>query len=86
LDIQNDMITRVQKWGNSLGVRLPKSAALEVGVRAGCEVDVTASDGSIVVRPRKTARPRLRELLAAIKPANIHSEAWSDAPRGRELL
>lgn len=80
------MITRVQKWGNSLGVRLPRAAALEAGVREGSEVDVTASGGRIVVRPTKPARPRLRDLLAAVKPGNVHSEVSSGARRGRELL
>ncbi|NNN07202.1 MAG: AbrB/MazE/SpoVT family DNA-binding domain-containing protein [Elusimicrobia bacterium] len=80
------MITKVRKWGNSLGVRLPKSAALEVGVRVGAEVDVSASDGRIVVRPVKPARPRLRELLVAVNRGNLHAEAFLDAARGCEQL
>lgn len=86
MDTQNIMITKVQKWGNSLGVRLPKSAALEVGLSAGAEVDVSAVDGRIVVRPLSPKRPRLRELLAAVHRDNLHAEAFLDAARGREQL
>lgn len=80
------MVTKVQKWGNSLGLRLPKSAAQEVHVSNGSQVDVRVKNGEIVVRPVKRALYRLREMLAAIKPGNIHAEIDAGGPRGRELL
>ena len=43
------MQTRVQKWGNSLGVRIPRGLAEEVGLGAGTEVSLSAKDGELVV-------------------------------------
>lgn len=80
------MVTRVQKWGNSLGVRLPKSAAEEACVSNGSPVDVRVKNGEIVVRPVRKARYSFRELLRKVKPGNIHSEIDTGAPKGREIL
>ncbi|MFM7752878.1 MAG: AbrB/MazE/SpoVT family DNA-binding domain-containing protein, partial [Cyanobium sp.] len=52
--------TRVQKWGNSLGVRIPRGLAEEVGVGAGKEVTLTTKDGELVLRPAVPSRLRLR--------------------------
>jgi len=62
------MIVRVQKWGNSLGVRIPKNLARESAIREGTEFEVTCDQGRIVLRPPKT--PSLKQLVAKIKPAN----------------
>ena len=45
------MQTKVQKWGNSLGVRIPRGLAEEVGLGAGTEVSLSAKDGELVLRP-----------------------------------
>lgn len=80
------MVTKVRRWGNSLGVRLPKAAAAEARVAEGSSVDVRVRGGEIVVRPLRRARYTLRELLAAVHPGNIHAEVDYGGPRGRELL
>lgn len=80
------MVTRVQKWGNSLGVRLPKSAAQEAHVRNGSPVDVRVKNGEIIVHPVRRAHFSLGELLKGVRPGNIHTELDAGAPRGRELL
>jgi len=80
------MVTKIQKWGNSLGVRLSKAAAEEAGVSAGAAVDVRVRGGEIVVRPLRPARYRLAELLADIRPDNVHAEGFVDSPRGKEAL
>ena len=51
-------VTRIAKWGNSLGLRLPKSVALEAQVDEGDTVDVSVKNGAIVIRP---SRPTLRQ-------------------------
>jgi antitoxin MazE len=66
------MQTRVQKWGNSLGVRIPRGLADEVGLGAGTEVSLTAKDGELVLRPSLPSRLRLADLVAGITPENIH--------------
>jgi antitoxin MazE len=63
------MQTKVQKWGNSLGVRIPRGLAEEVGLAAGTEVSLTAKDGELVLRPALPSRIRLgRVPLRGVKP------------------
>lgn len=79
------MVTKIRKWGNSLGVRLPKSAAQDASVKDGSPVDVRVKNGEIVVRPVKPPKYRLKDLLARIRPGNTHREADFGTPRGREV-
>jgi antitoxin MazE len=69
------MHTKVQKWGNILGVRIPRGLAEEVGLGAGTETEVSliAKDGELVLRPSLPTRLRLSDLLAGITPENIHA-------------
>lgn len=79
------MSTQIARWGNSLALRLPKAAALEVQLDAGDTVSVSVQDGAIVVRP---ARPNysLNALVAGITKRNRHEESdWGKAPVGREV-
>jgi antitoxin MazE len=77
--------TQIAKWGNSLGLRLPKSVALEAQLDEGDTVSVSVKDGAIVVRP---ARPTysVDALVAKITKRNRHEETdWGTAPAGHEL-
>ena len=76
--------TKIQKWGNSLGLRIPRSFAEEAGVEAGSEVDLSMRRGDLVVKPAKRRKYRLRELLRKMTPKNIHAEVEAGAPVGRE--
>lgn len=67
------MHTKVQKWGNSLGVRIPRGLAEVVGLGAGTEVSLTAKEGELVLRPSMPSRLKLADLLAAVTPENIHA-------------
>jgi antitoxin MazE len=78
------MRTKIQKWGNSLALRIPKSFAEEAEVKAGSTVDLTASDGELVVRP-VTRRYHLQELLKGIFNSNLHGEISTGEPQGREI-
>ena len=81
------MLTKIQKWGNSLGLRIPKSHAQEVGVEAGSTVDVSARNGELVIRPvRRRRRYRLASLLKRVTRGNLHTETDWGAPVGRESL
>ena len=76
-------VTQLAKWGNSLGLRLPKSVALEAQVGEGDTVDVSVKNGVIVVRPsRPTYSPE--QLVAKITPRNRHNESDWGTPVGDE--
>ncbi|MDI4648036.1 AbrB/MazE/SpoVT family DNA-binding domain-containing protein [Cohnella hashimotonis] len=72
---------QVQKWGNSLGIRIPKSLAMKVGIEEGTEIDLDIEGGHLVIKPKSKA---LDELLSQITPDNVHTEIPTGKPQGRE--
>ena len=78
------MVTKVQKWGNSLGMRIPKSFAEEVAVREGSLVDLSIADGALVIRPVTATCYELDALLDGVTSENLHGEIPTGEPRGRE--
>lgn len=78
------MKTEIQKWGNSLAVRIPKSLAAQTGIDRGSVVDLSLVQGSIVIAPEVPGY-RLDELLAKVTKANIHQEVKFGPPRGKEV-
>lgn len=84
------MATTVQKWGNSLGLRIPKALAEQVNLTDGTEVELKAADGVLTVRPARQRRRRrkykLVDLLAQLKPRHRHGELHPGGPRGRERI
>jgi antitoxin MazE len=80
------MRVRVQKWGNSLALRIPKPFAGDADVSEGTDVDLVVSEGRLVATPVRRRRPSLRRLLARITPKNLHGEVHSGPPVGREVL
>ena len=75
--------TRIQKWGNSLALRIPKSFAAEAHLKQDSQVEVSLVDGRIVVFPVETALT-LEYLLAGITDQNIHRELDSGPATGTE--
>jgi len=75
--------TQLSKWGNSLGLRLPKSVAREAQLGEGDTVQVSVDNGAIVIRP---SHPRysLEELVRRITPKNRHDESDWGGPLGDE--
>ena len=78
------MQTKVQKWGNSYGVRIPRSFAAEVQVEAGSAVDLSVQNGSLLVRPLRARKHKLSTLLKKVNRRNLHGEVASGKPVGRE--
>lgn len=72
---------QVQKWGNSLGIRIPKALAMEIGLKEGSKIDLDVEDGHLVIKPRTNT---LEDLLSKITPDNLHSEVQTGEPQGRE--
>jgi antitoxin MazE len=78
------MKTRVQRWGNSLAVRIPKAFAAEVGLADDTPVEIKVNHGALIVEPSNTV-PSLVELLSGISKANIHAEFDTGRPVGNEV-
>ena len=78
------MLTKVQKWGNSLAVRIPKTFAADARLENDSLVEISFLDGQIVVKPLDAARWTLDELLAGVHPGNLHREADTGAAVGNE--
>jgi antitoxin MazE len=77
--------TRIQRWGNSLGLRIPRSFAADAGVEAGSEVNLTVRDGDLIVTPARRRKLRLSELLRKVTSKNVHDEVDTGTPVGREI-
>ncbi len=78
------MKTRIQKWGNSLALRIPKSFAREVGLQQDSSVEVSLANGKLVVTPLVTSKLTLRKLLAQVTDDNVHHEVDTGAAVGHE--
>jgi antitoxin MazE len=78
--------TKVQKWGNSLGVRIPRSLANGAKLRPGTPVEILGDADAIVIRPTERPRYRLSELLKRVKRGNLHAAIDTGPAVGREVL
>ena len=81
------MVTKIQKWGNSQGLRLSKQLLEDARISVGDEVDLTVRDGVIVIAPARRVRGKhsLQELIARIPPEDYRTTEvdWGQ-PVGRE--
>lgn len=77
------MKATIQKWGNSLGIRIPKVFADELNLENGSEVELFNDSEKIVIQPQR--KPSLEDLLAAISEGNLHAEVNSEGPSGKEI-
>ena len=79
------MKVQVQKWGNSLALRIPKSFAQETGIDQGMAVDISLEEGGIVIRPLIEPAYSLDGLLSKVTKQNIHKEVDTGPSQGREV-
>jgi antitoxin MazE len=79
------MKTQVQKWGNSLALRIPKAFAADLGLAQDTPVELSLEDGNLVIRPSSTQRYELSSLLTHVTEANVHGEqSYGDAVGSEE--
>lgn len=78
------MKTKVQKWGNSLAVRIPRAFVKEARLAYGTPVDLTVDKGKIVIQPQEKEEYRLDDLLKGVTRRNIHSAVNTGDAVGRE--
>ena len=79
------MKTTAQKWGNSLAIRVPKSVAVQVGLKAHDDLEIEVQDGNVVLKPHLRRVYRLGDLVKQITSKNVHGELDTGIPVGREL-
>ena len=81
------MITKVQSWGNSQGLRLNRQVLEEAHISVGDEVDLTIHDGVILIAPARRVRGRcnLKNLVARIPRDYRTQEVGWGEPVGREV-
>ena len=79
------MQTTIQKWGNSLAVRIPKAFVKEAHVAYGAQVDLSVVDGKIVIDPLAEPEYRLDDLLKGVTRRNLHAEVGTGEAVGREV-
>ena len=76
------MKATVQRWGNSLAIRIPRAYARDLAIDEGSEVEVSVAGPALVVTP--SSPPSLNALLAAITDENLHAEIDTGPGQGRE--
>lgn len=75
------MQTVVQKWGNSLGIRIPSMYVKEFNLKNGNSVEITEENGKIVIVPPKKT---LQEMLSRVTQDNLHSPIETGSSLGNE--
>ena len=78
------MRIKIQKWGNSLALRIPKAFAFQSKIREDEYVNLTLEENKIVIEPVEEKKYSLQELLAGIKKSNLHREVDFGKQIGKE--
>jgi antitoxin MazE len=79
------MISQIDTWGNSLGIRIKKSYAEQLGWERGTQIIETIVDGKLVIEAVKKKRPTLDELIEKMTPENLHGEYDLGPATGNEV-
>jgi antitoxin MazE len=77
------METTIKKWGNSLGIRIPKFIVKEFALKDGSLVDINDKENQIIIKTKK--KNILNDLLKKINKDNIHEEFEVESPVGKEI-
>jgi antitoxin MazE len=78
------MKTRIQKWGNSLALRIPKTFANEAGLDQESSVEISVERGKLIIVPSAKPTFTLKQLLAQVTEENLHQETDTGPAVGRE--
>ena len=77
---------RLQRWGNSLAVRIPAHLARSVGFREGQPVELSTQDSAVLVSAAGEPRLTLTQMLALFDPERHGGEVMAAAPVGKEVI
>lgn len=78
------MRSKVQKWGNSLAVRIPKTFAEEVGLKDDSPIEMRLVKGGLLLEPSSEWIPSLDEMLEGVTKSNLHDEVDTGPAQGSE--
>jgi antitoxin MazE len=79
------MKTKVQKWGNSLAIRIPKLFAQNIRLRSDDRVELVLKNGKLIISPIIDEEYTLEGLLSGVTADNVHSEIDMGKPVGKEI-
>lgn len=79
------MRVNIQKWGNSLAIRIPKSFAEQISIKSGSPVDLSIDGDRLIIKPIVEEKYELKSLISEIRESNLHKEYLGDDPKGKEL-
>ena len=79
------MRAQVQKWGNSLALRIPRFFAAESDIEQGSEVELSLEEGRLVITPVGKSAYSLGALLAGVTEDNLHNEVDTGPSVGKEI-
>lgn len=80
------MTGTIQKWGNSLALRIPNALAKDMHLSPGSMVELTIVDGGIIIKHEGQRKTSLSQMLKGITKKNRHSEQDSRGAAGLEIL
>ena len=80
------MTTKIQKWGNSLGIRLPKVLIESTSFSLGSEVEVEKKGSQIILKVVENKRPTLKDLLKGMTKANFEPMLDWGPDVGKEII
>lgn len=79
------MKTKVRRWGNSLGLRIPARLASSHRITEGSDIEIIEDGSELRLRPLEPEGYTLSELLKGVTEENLHHEVLTDRPKGKEL-
>lgn len=79
-------MSTIQKWGNSLAIRIPQALAGRLSVAEGAAVDLEVRGGELVIRPIRSKKLSFCELLKNCRPSQLHGETDFGADVGLEVI
>ncbi|MEE9306821.1 MAG: AbrB/MazE/SpoVT family DNA-binding domain-containing protein [Spirochaetia bacterium] len=79
------MKVKIQKWGNSLAVRIPKALAEQTNIKTNTTADMSVEGEVLIIRPVQNQQYSLQQLVAEISNKNIHHEVKTGITTGKEF-
>jgi antitoxin MazE len=79
-------MSTIQKWGNSLAIRIPRTLAGQLSVEEGAGVEMQVRGGELVIRPIRSKKLSLCELLKNCRPSQLHGETDFGVDVGLEVI